>query len=227
MARTSLSPRKLATQQRARQTFEAILEAAAQVLTERGYAGGTTNHIAERAGVSIGSLYQYFPNKDAILVALVERHLEETERLLRPLFERAAGAQNSLEALLRDFVETILAFHTREPALHRLLFEEAPHPKQVRKALQVVEEKMASRVAELLQAHPEARSEGLEAAAYVAIHAVEGLAHHFVLHAPRGMREADLVGEVVALLHGYLARPGIRLEGSALRRSGGSKPKDA
>ena len=208
MARSPLSPRKEATQRRAQQTVEAILEAAAQVLTERGYAAGTTNHIAERAGVSIGSLYQYFPNKDAILVALVERHLADANALLLPLFERATSAPRGLEPLLREFVEATISFHTRNPALHRLLFEEAPHPKQVRKALHALEDSMASRMVSLLRRHPEARRGGLEAAAYVAVHAIEGLAHHFVLHAPHGMAEADLVHEAVSLLLGYLAEPG-------------------
>lgn len=64
-----------------------ILHAAAQVFAERGYAGGTTNHIAEKAGVSIGSLYQYFPNKTAILTALALEHLSEGEALAQKLLD--------------------------------------------------------------------------------------------------------------------------------------------
>jgi len=65
-----VKPRKLPAQERSRDTVNVILKAAAHIFMEKGYATGTTNHIAQKAGVSIGSLYQYFPNKDAILVNL-------------------------------------------------------------------------------------------------------------------------------------------------------------
>jgi AcrR family transcriptional regulator len=68
----SLAPRKLPRQQRARATCEAILEAAAHIIGREGLAGFNTNAVAERAGVSIGSLYQYFPNKDSLMA--VARH---------------------------------------------------------------------------------------------------------------------------------------------------------
>ena len=70
-------PRKRPVQARSRQTVESILAAAARILAERGYLATTTNDVAEAAGVSIGSLYQYFPNKDSLLVALEERRLAD------------------------------------------------------------------------------------------------------------------------------------------------------
>lgn len=87
-----LEPRKLPKQARSGATVEAILEAAAQIFERRGYAAGTTNRIAERAGVSIGSLYQYFPNEDAILVALVHQHLAEGMAALQLHLGRLSGA---------------------------------------------------------------------------------------------------------------------------------------
>ena len=75
--RKPLNPRKQPSQGRSRFTIRQIVEAAARVFEERGYAGATTNRIAERAGVSIGSLYQYFPNKESILVVLLEQHTQE------------------------------------------------------------------------------------------------------------------------------------------------------
>lgn len=204
MARAKLSPRKEAVQARGKQTVEAILEAAAQVFVREGYAGGTTNHIAERAGVSVGSVYQYFPNKDAILVALVQRHLSEGLALLTALFAEARSDE-PLPRLLRRFVEAMARFHSSDPRLHRLLFEEAPHPASLRRELQQLEESMAEAVASLLQGHPEVRVRDLATAAYLAVHVVEGLVHHFVLHAPAGLDEARFVDEVVALLDGYFS----------------------
>jgi AcrR family transcriptional regulator len=69
--------KKAPTQGRARATVEAVVTAAAQLLAERGYASLTTNHIAERAGVSIGSIYQYFPGKEAIIARLFEQTVDE------------------------------------------------------------------------------------------------------------------------------------------------------
>ncbi|MGP4022502.1 TetR/AcrR family transcriptional regulator [Actinomadura sp. 3N407] len=75
-----LRPRKTPRQSRSAATDERILDAAARVFVEHGYAAGTTNRIAEAAGLSIGSLYQYFPNKDAILLQLARRHVEQGRR---------------------------------------------------------------------------------------------------------------------------------------------------
>src|SRR5271165_1676775 len=94
-----LQPRKLPSQPRSEETVEAILQAAAQVFERHGYAAGTTNRIAERAGVSIGTVYQYFPNKDAILVALALQHLAEGTAALQPHLE-ALGAGATFDDVL-------------------------------------------------------------------------------------------------------------------------------
>lgn len=73
----TLSPRKLPTQERARRTYRAILEAGARILERRGYEALTTNHVAELAGVGIASLYEYFPNKHALVAEIVRHVLEE------------------------------------------------------------------------------------------------------------------------------------------------------
>ncbi|MDM0089195.1 MULTISPECIES: TetR/AcrR family transcriptional regulator [unclassified Variovorax] len=118
--RPSLKPRKIPTQSRAEQTVAALLEAAARVLEAKGLEGLNTNKVAELAGVSVGSLYQYFPGKDALVVALLQR-------------ERAAflaAAQGALaEPTGRQGLERLVAASVHQqlyrPALVRLLdFEE-------------------------------------------------------------------------------------------------------
>ena len=69
IANKRLQPRRKPRQARSQATVEVILAAAARVFARSGYAATTTNHVAAKAGVSIGSLYEYFPSKDAILVA--------------------------------------------------------------------------------------------------------------------------------------------------------------
>jgi AcrR family transcriptional regulator len=78
----STEPRKLPQQERSRIAVEAILEATTRILTEEGYEKANTNRIAERAGVSIGSLYQYFPNKESLMTALMVQHSDEIVELV-------------------------------------------------------------------------------------------------------------------------------------------------
>ncbi|TXH85046.1 MAG: TetR/AcrR family transcriptional regulator [Rhizobium sp.] len=118
------APRKAPKQARSLATVEAIVEAAARILEERGHEAFSTNAVAEKAGVSVGSLYQYFPRKDALIGALI---LRETSHLVEGA-ERAASqpsAAEALAALILPCVEQQL----RRPALARLLdFEEARLP---------------------------------------------------------------------------------------------------
>lgn len=100
-----MSPnRRIPAQGRSRQTVERILDAAAQVAAERGYAA-TTNHIADAAGVSIGTIYQYFADKDAIFDALQARHVE---RLAARLIGRGptAGGEEWIYWLISDLVRS-------------------------------------------------------------------------------------------------------------------------
>lgn len=111
-----LNPRKAPSQPRSAHTVEAILEGAAHILEQHGLDGYTTNAIAARAGVSIGSLYQYFPTKDAVTVALIER--ERTE-LLRDALQ--ALAQADWRAALHQLIAVAVRHQLRRPALAALL----------------------------------------------------------------------------------------------------------
>ncbi|CPX14257.1 Putative transcriptional regulator%2C TetR family [Mycobacteroides abscessus] len=106
MSSSRLQPRKQPRQDRAEATRRRILEAAAHVFADFGYAAGTTNRIAERAEISIGSLYQYFPNKDAILVELMTAHTHRGFALIHQ--HLAAGLPDTIEDTLRVFVRSAL-----------------------------------------------------------------------------------------------------------------------
>jgi AcrR family transcriptional regulator len=110
--------RKAPRQERAGATFEAILEAAARILSSDGPRGLTTNRVARRAGVSVGSLYQYFPNKHAIVRALLERQLARAAALRPPDLD---DASLPLEARVRAAVEWHFAAYGEDPGLARSL----------------------------------------------------------------------------------------------------------
>ena len=124
MRRRTLSPRKTARQARSRATVEALLEATADILIRHGYAKLTTNRIAERAGVNIASLYQYFPGKEAVVAELRRRHGAEQRAVVRRVLAERRG--RSVEATLRALVSTGIAAHSVSPALHRVFTEELP-----------------------------------------------------------------------------------------------------
>jgi len=114
------SPKKEPTQSRAAATVHAILEGAANILERHGLEGYTTNEIAARAGVSIGSLYQYFPNKDAVTIALIER---EMAGMVDEVI--AALALTPPTRALQEAIRAAVRNQVRRPQLARLLdFEE-------------------------------------------------------------------------------------------------------
>jgi AcrR family transcriptional regulator len=122
--KSALAPRKTAVQTRATRTVEAIVEAAARILETAGLDGYSTNVVAGRAGVSIGSLYQYFPNKDAITLALIER-----ESSARVKEVQDAEAIEDWRKALERMVGAAVRHQLRRPALARLLdLEEARLP---------------------------------------------------------------------------------------------------
>jgi AcrR family transcriptional regulator len=117
-------PRKQPRQARAQHTVNAIVEASARILEEQGHGGFTTNAVAELAGASIGTLYQYFPDKDALLGALIAR---ETSRLVEEV-EAASLVAAGREAL-DEIIQAAVRHQMRRPRLARLLdFEEARLP---------------------------------------------------------------------------------------------------
>ncbi|MHC8372092.1 TetR/AcrR family transcriptional regulator [Pseudomonas sp. MDT1-85] len=115
-------PRKSPTQTRSKMMVEAILETTANVVVKHGYAGTNTNLVAQLAGVSVGSVYQYFPNKDSLIAALHYRKVKATHEAIQGLLTRSdiSSLQGHIEYLVRAFMTP----HTKEPELHRLLEQE-------------------------------------------------------------------------------------------------------
>jgi AcrR family transcriptional regulator len=113
--------RKRPSQTRAMRTLDALFEAATRVLATEGEAGFTTNRIAERAGFSIGTLYQYFPSKEAIIVALVRRQRGIVMRRLDAMLDRAVRERADPQAVLRAYLREITEAFGRGRQAQRLL----------------------------------------------------------------------------------------------------------
>ncbi|MFD1796980.1 TetR/AcrR family transcriptional regulator [Paracoccus aurantiacus] len=117
-----VSYRKIPTQARAKASVDAILEATAQILQQDGVGALTTNAIAEKAGVSIGTLYQYFPDKNAILIALARQELAETSQAVAAGVSGAEQVDEAVDPLRRGIQALLQGFHGR-PRSRKALIE--------------------------------------------------------------------------------------------------------
>jgi AcrR family transcriptional regulator len=118
----AIQPRKTPVQRRSAETVAVILEAAAHILERDGLTRFNTNAVAIRAGVSIGSLYQFFPGKDAILAALIQQYEEKMLMQFQKTFAAIKEIKGlTLERSLQKLVQTMIASHRDRPALYRIL----------------------------------------------------------------------------------------------------------
>jgi len=199
------APRKLPKQERSRHTVEAILQAAAEVFADEGYVRANTNRIAERAGVSIGSLYQFFPNKDAILGSLLEHHLDEGRAFMDEEIPRLLQSGLPLETLLKRTVDALLDLHEKNPRLMWLLFRERPLPSAALAMLDEAEQSVARQLALFLRVHPEIDLPHPELAARVTFQVIELLVHWYgSLSEKMDVDRETFAAEIVRLLRGYL-----------------------
>jgi AcrR family transcriptional regulator len=126
--------RRRPKQQRAQQTVEVVLQGAVRVLARDGLDAVTTNRIAEAAGVSIGSLYQYFPDKRAIYLALHERHAQRVQWVIQSILDAHAAAP--IEPLIVALMDGLIDEHAADPReLHALLDLQEDGSRGLRQAL--------------------------------------------------------------------------------------------
>ena len=200
--RTRTRPRKAPKQARSRETVEAILEAAARVFVQHGYAKATTNRIAQAAGISVGSLYQYYPSKDSIAVELLRRYREMLLDLVRKHLAGVDGA--TLESAVRAMFASFLRAEGINPALHRVLIEQVLRT-QARGEILGFEESIESMLAETIrEVTGGAFQRDPDVAAFVMVRALLGAVHAAVVDRPT-MNGPALVDELTRLVVRFLA----------------------
>lgn len=179
----------------------AILDAATRVLIKEGSAGITTNRIAEVAGVSIGSLYQYFPNLDAILNALVDRHEARMLEQLGRMIVEVAGAP--IEDAVRAYVKAMLANHAEHPRLHQVITRQIVSFDLDR--LRELQKRAESVVRIWLESHrDEIRPKNIDLAAFILVSSIETVVHAAVLDRPEMLKDEAFAEEVTRLVVAYL-----------------------
>lgn len=211
------APRNQPRQSRSRVTVDAILEATIRVLEQEGADAATTSRVAEVAGVSVGTLYQYFANRDAILHALQDRELERASHLMTGLLGKSERA--SEEDVARAVVEALLKSYRAAPALHRVLALEGlrvtPHERVLAFDARVV----GTIRAFLSLPGMRVRRTNLDAAAFVIYQAVRAAMLAYLLEDPTGLDDRTLVDELTDLILRYLVDAAVTKSASAVSQS--------
>jgi AcrR family transcriptional regulator len=206
--RPQTNPRKTASQKRSRLTVDALLEATARILVKDGYDGASTNKIAATAGVSIGSLYQYFPSKEALVAGVIERHAQDLMQVARDTFLKAAT--QPIEVAARELVTAGINAHRVDPKLHRVLAEEVPHTGRGA-TIDSVQQSGGAFLRSYLEAHrDEIEVADLDLAAFMLVTTVEALTHSAVLRRPDLLSDEKVerfIDEATRLVVRYLRAP--------------------
>lgn len=187
--------RRIPTQKRSRDRVATLLDAAVTEFAEAGYTKATMTAIAARADVPIGSLYQYFPDKEALLFGIADLHLEEgSARMLEAL--ASVRVAEDLEEAVHQLVRAAIEANHGDPRVHRLMFREAPRPAALQERLELLETSLARFIAGELVRRSICEEPTASRRAQIAVIAVEALIHDFALDPPPGTSTAEAQAEI-------------------------------
>jgi AcrR family transcriptional regulator len=208
--------RKTPIQARSKAMVEALLGATARVLVKDGYDALSTNKVAVAAGVSVGSLYQYFPSKEALIRAVMDRWVERMEADMVEL--ASALAEATLEDGVPVMVKASLDLHRNAPKLHRALLQQVPRVNALDGLVQ-----LSRRLVDLLDAWLSARREQLGVgdpamAAHVVVHLLSALTDHAVLYRPELLASPGFEAHLNRVVLNYLRKDGAARTRPAGRR---------
>jgi AcrR family transcriptional regulator len=196
------TPRKRPRQTRSKETVETILAATARILIKLGFDGLTTNAVADLAGVSIGSLYQYFPNKQALVAALIERRLDEKNANTHR--ELARVALQPFPEAVRTMIRMTIDNYAQSPELSRVLIEQVPRVGRMARIAELHQGTLRL-VAALLEARKnELAVRDPEMAAFVLVASIEAIAQRAALFQPARLSDPALIDEATAMVTRYL-----------------------
>lgn len=199
----TLELRKQPSQTRSKAMVDTILDATARVLVERGYAKTNTNIVAELAGISVGSLYRYYPNKNALINALQERHVGKMLAIFLDVTAKMTP-EGSLAGDLQALIDALVAAHLLEPELNRILEDELT---SCHIPNSDVRQKFFAGTKVLLNRHrAELTIDDIDLAAFVLVRILKVLIKNVVLPVPAGVDSSKLQAEILPVVLGYLTQ---------------------
>jgi len=201
--------RKHPQQTRSIAAVQAILEATTQLLLAKGMKDLTTNHVAELAGVSIGSLYQYFPNKEALVARLIELHVEEeitrVSALMTQIRERATCQNSKLirEGNIRLVIKEFIDIHTENLELAQILHTQIDD-QACRQALRKTTTFFTRLIQKMLDQVDNITNKDNYTRAYIIANSVDLLIQTTLVEQPKLFSEPKFLDELVSLSMNYL-----------------------
>ena len=196
------TPRKRPLQNRSKTTVDTILTATARILIKLGFDGLTTNAVAEAAGVSIGSVYQYFPNKEALVAALIESQLDIKNA--QTIAELGRVAQLPLAEAVRAMIELTIQNYAAQPELKRVLLEQVPRVGRMARIAELHQGTHKMVTALLTARRAELAVRNTEMAAFLLVSAIEAIAHRATLFEPARLKDPALIDAATAMVTRYL-----------------------
>jgi AcrR family transcriptional regulator len=195
--------RRVPQQARSRALIQRVLDSAEELLATEGVEALTTTRIAGEANVAVGSLYQYFPDKRAIVDALAARYLAEFEGLMDEMAERAAGERWQADDLVDRLIDAYADRYRREPGYRALWFGRHLSD-ELRQADRQNKAALADGVRRILTGTRAVRdSKGLRTACFAAVLTADALLVEAFQEDPKG--EPALLGEAKRILRCHLA----------------------
>jgi AcrR family transcriptional regulator len=204
-------------QARSRNTVEAIIEAATQILDQHGLARLNTNLIAAKAGTSIGTLYQYFPNKQTILLTIAERQLQHDRARLIAAISAALDTPNV--DLARVIIRTAIELYRQNTEVRRALMQNLialGHEEKITETMRELIAMLGERVAPSLPDHLKPVS---ATTIFVAAYAVEGAIRAAAYNDRLLLESREFEDELVLLVRAYLHGAAVEHAAKALARA--------
>jgi AcrR family transcriptional regulator len=199
--KATLKPRKSAVQARSVATVEALHTATLQVLTQQGLVRCTTTRVAERAGMSVGSLYQYYPNRDALLAAVLQKHLE----WVADAVELACGAHRHLPVaeMASGLVKALVAAKLRDQGVSKALYSISAE-RGGAELVARINTRIVAVIAAMLETAPDAHFDDPVLTAGISLSAIVGPVRTLLEGNASPAFEAGLEAQTTCLLRAYL-----------------------
>lgn len=202
--KAQLKPRKIPAQERSRSTVMAIYQAATQVFSKEGYEGTTTDLIAERAGVSVGTLYQYFPSKDAILIGLFEKHILETKIIAESFLEEVRQRGCISPDMTPRIIHMILDHNLHDHGQHMLFIGNIGWPEDIVRQQMELGRFLKKIIAEVFKTSANVHVDDPKTAAHIVWSSIRLVIHDYLLYWTDDISYEALITGLAGMLNRYI-----------------------
>lgn len=201
-----LKPRKIPVQERSRFTVAAIYQAAAQVLYMNGYEGTTTDLIAEKAGVSIGTLYQYFSSKESIIYGMFEQHMKELTSAMNQIQVEICKMTSVDPDITQRIIRMVFEHNIHDMAQHSIFIGNIGWPEEIVCKQMEMGRTLKKILEQILFSSPNIRVNDYKTAAHILWSTVRLTIHDYLLYWTDEVQSEALIKELSMMINQYIFR---------------------